>query len=170
MKGKCIKSAGDASTFIVHGKGKPMMGEDYYLEPAKNGTQEQNKAFHALVLEFFKSGQHSYNISSFDDLKNCIKKSLGAGFDSFVYIDIQNNKNRDGKAHYKMFDVKNTNKIPLYIREDPYMKDMIRGKLKSWGRYTKKERTSTIDGLIAEMKEAGVNSEKFEEILRGMGD
>jgi DNA-binding transcriptional regulator YhcF (GntR family) len=45
---------------------------------------------------------------------------------------------------------------------------MVYGILKSWHDYTKKERTETIDRLIAEMLQAGVNSNKFHEILRSM--
>jgi len=45
---------------------------------------------------------------------------------------------------------------------------MLYGLLKSWADYTKKERTETIDRLIAEMIQAGINSGKFHEILDGM--
>ncbi len=166
MKGICTVASGEVCNFRIADKTLPEVGAYYYIEPAKNGTQEQNKAFHALVLEFFKSGQHSYDIGSFDELKNCIKRSLGAGFDSFVYIAMVQ---KDEYVSYpKMFDAKTIGDIPEIVKSDPNMKSMIRGKLKSWSKYTKKERTSTIDNLIAEMKEAGVNSEKFDEILSGM--
>ncbi len=168
MKGMCSVASGEACTFIVHGKEQPEVGGYYYLESAKNGTQEQNKAFHALVLEFFKSGQHSYDIGSFKELKDCVKKSLGVGFESFVFVQLE--QTDENNYHCKMYDAKTIEDIPQHIKNDPYMKDMIRGKLKSWSNYTKKERTNTIDNLIVEMKEAGVNSAKFDEILSGMGD
>jgi hypothetical protein len=41
-------------------------------------------------------------------------------------------------------------------------------RLKSWAGYSKKERQMTIDNLISEMMQAGVNDRHFEEILRGM--
>jgi len=168
VKGRCTVASGEVCNFRIADKTLPEVGAYYYIEPAKNGTQEQNKAFHALVLEFFRSGQHSYDISSFDKLKDCIKRSLGAGFDSYVYAQLE--QTDEDKFHCKMYDAKKIEDIPQRVKDDPYMKDMIRGKLKSWSKYTKKERTSTIDNLIAEMKTAGVNSEKFDEILRGMGD
>ena len=55
------------------------------------------------------------------------------------------------------------------VRRDPELKNLARGRLKSWADYTKKERTETIDRLISEMHQAGVNSTKFSEILEGMG-
>jgi hypothetical protein len=37
--------------------------------------------------------------------------------------------------------------------------------VKSWGDYTKRERMESIDRLISEMIQAGVDSRKFHEIL-----
>ncbi len=173
MKGLCTVACGEVVTLNIRGGDLPNVGEEYYLEPAKSGSQEQNRLFHSLVLEFFKSGMHSYDVRSFEDLKNCIKKSLGVGFDSYVYVDVvftDGGEYCENTYHHKMFDAKTLNDIPDKIKSDPYMKDMIRGKLKSWSKYSKKERTSTIDNLITEMIEAGVHSKKFEEILNGIGD
>ena len=49
------------------------------------------------------------------------------------------------------------------------MKQVIRGKLKSWSDYSKKERMKTMDILIKEMLQVGVSSKKFDEILEGIG-
>jgi hypothetical protein len=166
IKGLCTVSTGSVVNLLVEGE-LPEVGHYYYLESATEGTSAQNKTFHALVMEYFKSGQHSYDCSDFADFKNQIKRHLGAGFEGFVYIDIKTDK-KTGKTHYKMFDVKKIEQIPLYIREDPDMKDMIRGKLKSWSNYTKKQRKNTIDNVISEMHQAGVNTPKFEEILKGL--
>ena len=65
----------------------PEVGRKYALEDATDGTQAQNRAFHPLVMEFFKSGCHSYTCSSWQELKDFIKRDLGAGFESFVYAD-----------------------------------------------------------------------------------
>ena len=43
-------------------------------------------------------------------------------------------------------------------------------KVISWTDYTKTERTSAIDKLIAEMHQAGVQTAKFYEILKGMDE
>ena len=141
----------------------PEVGHYYFLESATEGTGAQNRAFHALTMEYFKSGMHSYNADSYDNFREQIKKSLGIGFEGFVYIDWDLEH-----THYKMYDVKNKEDIPERILKDPDMKDMIRGKLKSWSKYTQKQRKQTIDNLIAEMLQAGVNSKKFQEILKGM--
>ena len=37
----------------------PEVGRKYALEDATDGTQAQNRAFHALVQEYFTSGCHS---------------------------------------------------------------------------------------------------------------
>ena len=78
-----------------------------------------------------------------------------------MYIDIV-----DGLP--VMREAKTFNYIPEYIRTDKDRNNYIRGRLKSWGDYSKKERTETIDKLIAEMIQAGVSSKKFTEILKGM--
>ena len=44
------------------------------------------------------------------------------------------------------------------------------GKLKSWAAYTKNERKKTLDRLISEMIQAGVQTKHFSEILEGMND
>jgi hypothetical protein len=44
----------------------------------------------------------------------------------------------------------------------------IRWRIKSWSRYTKKERSETIDRIISEMHQAGVQTKHFYEILNGM--
>ncbi len=166
MKGLVTVSTQSVVNLLIEGE-LPEVGHYYYLESATEGTSAQNKTFHALTMEYFKSGQHSYNADSYDDFKNQIKKSLGAGFESFVYIDKVLDNDAVGD-HYKMFDVKTKEDIPDYILNNSYMKDMIRGKLKSWSCYSKKQRKNCIDNVINEMLQAGVNSKKFEEILKGM--
>jgi len=51
---------------------------------------------------------------------------------------------------------------------EPVDEPVIKWRLKSWRDYSKKERMESIDRLIAEMVQAGVNSKKFSEILQGM--
>jgi hypothetical protein len=144
-------------------EGQPEVGKIYYLEDASSGTTAQNKAFHALVGEYFKSGCGSYEAKGFDEFRNCIKKSLGAGFEAFVYVNIVN-----GKA--VILDAKTFAEIPEEIRKDKDLKQLVRGRLKSWSDYTKKERREAIDKLISEMHQVGVQTNKFQEILKGMGD
>jgi len=118
------------------------IGLYYNVEKYHEGTEAQNKAFHALLQEYWCSGCHSYNVTSFEQFKEVIKLYLGAGVEE-----------------YENF-VSDTGK--------PLNKPITSYRIKSWSMYTKKERTSTIQNLISEMHQAGVSSKKFEEILRGL--
>jgi len=151
--------------YMVESKDIPIIGRKYNLEDAVSGTAAQNKAFHALLNEYYISGMHSYGKIDLVQFKKLIKKNLGAGFESFIYVEIDYNTFGQ-KPQIK--DAKTYLDIPLEIRQNPDMKDIIRGKLKSWADYTKKERMKTMDNLISEMKQVGINSAKFEEILDGM--
>jgi hypothetical protein len=136
-------------------------GTWYNAEPSDEGTLAQNKAFHALCQEYYRSGCHSYPAFSFKEFRKYIKKYLGAGFEAYVYI-IQT---PDG---FMWAETKRYKDIPKNIAKDKDGKPLIKGKLKSWADYTKKERKETIDRLISEMYQAGVQTRKFYEILDGM--
>jgi len=160
LKGLCLATNGDVSQLSFVGE-VPEEGHYYTMEDAATGTGAQNRTFHSLVQEYWRSGQHSYDADSFMVFRNMIKRNLGAGFESFIYADVVDLKP-------VIHDVKNYDHIPKYIRKDPDMKQMIRGRLKSFSTYTKKERKEVIDRLIAEMDQAGVNSKKYQEIIQGM--
>lgn len=160
IKGLVTVSTGSDVQLLVGGE-MPEVGQYYYLESATEGTGAQNRAFHALTMEYWKSGQHSYNADNYNDFRNQIKRTLGAGFECFIYVLLHS-------GSPKIYDAKTIDDIPEEVRTDPDMKDTVRGRLKSWSDYTKKQRTSTIDNLISEMLQAGINSKKFEEILKGM--
>ncbi len=130
----------------------PEEGKTYLLEDATNGSLAQNKAWHALLQEYWRSGQHSYRADSFLGFRDLIKRDLGAGFEAYVYAD-------DSGLH----KVKHLDDVPDHVPQSHVM-----GKLKSWGKYTKKQRRETIDLLISTMIQAGVNTKKFHEILDGM--
>jgi len=165
MKALVTVASGEVVQLLITGGDLPEVGKYYNLEDAIEGTGAQNRTFHALTMEYFRSGQHSYDADSYDEFKNQIKRSLGQGFDSYVYIDAV----FDGEeTHYKMFDAKKYTDIPEHILNDKYMKDQVKGKLKSWADYSKKQRKQCIDNIIAEMMQAGVNTPKFQEILKGM--
>jgi len=154
---------------VISEKDRPTIGRSYFLEDAETGTGKQNRAFHGLIQEYWKSRQHSYKVDNFNDFRNQIKRSLGEGFESYVYVDWEQ-KIIDKEVVYKarIHSVKNIKEIPEYIRKDPDIRLMIRGKLKSWADYTKKQRINCIDNLITEMDEVGVNTKKYQEIREGM--
>ena len=114
----------------------------------------RHKAFHALVQEYWKTGLHSYPVTTFADFREYIKKDLGAGFEEFCYItpDKKRKKSKERPTE-------------VYVENgEPF----IFGRLKSWADYTKRERRETIDRLLAEMYQAGVNTAHFQEIVKGM--
>ena len=102
----------------------------------------KNRAFHALVQEYWRSGAHSYNARNFKHFRELIKLYLGAG----------------PEKYYSLVD----------DCGKPTPEPRISWRVKSWADYTKKERTETIDRLISEMIQAGVNTKKFREIIDGM--
>lgn len=153
-----IKTGGE---YEATSKSMPVVGRTYTLEDAATGTTAQNKAFHALIGEYWKSGCHSYQASNFEDFRNQIKRHLGAGFEAFVYAVII-----DGRP--VILDAPTYQDIPVEVRRDPALKQLVRGRLKSWADYTKKERRETMDRLISEMMQAGVQTLKFMEILEGL--
>ena len=117
------------------------VGHYYNVEPINAGTGEQNRAFHSLLQEYWRSGLHSYNAKNFQHFRELIKLYLGAG----------------AERYYSLVDSEGKPSEPR-----------ISWRVKSWANYSKRERTETIDRLIAEMIQAGINTNKFNEILRGM--
>jgi hypothetical protein len=141
----------------------PQIGMKYVLEEAESATGEQNRLFHALVSEYWSSGMSSHKATDFDAFRDEIKLKLGAGFEKIVYATVE-----DGKP--VIVQVKRLDEVPPHVLKDPDLKKMVLAKLKSWSAYTKKERTQTIDRLIAEMHQAGVNTKHFQEIMSGIAD
>jgi hypothetical protein len=118
------------------------VGKYYNAELADEGTERQNKTFHALIQCYWTSGCHSYNARSYEHFRALMKLYLGAGTEKYYSL-----VNEDGT------------KCP---------NGRIAYRLKSWSDYTKKERQLTIDNIINEMFLVGVNSNRFNEILHGM--
>jgi hypothetical protein len=139
--------------YIAQSSDVPIVGRGYALEDATTGTGAQNRAFHALIGEYFRTGLHSYPARTFAEFRDYIKRDLGAGFESFVYAC------PDGVKK-----VKTREEIPAEYNNAKF----ALGRLKSWSDYTVKQRTETIDRLIAEMDQAGVNTPKYQEIRKGM--
>jgi len=148
--------------YIEQSKDAPEVGRAYNLEDATTGTGAQGRTFEALVMVYWKAGVHpKYGGCPYEEFRDQIKRTLGAGFAYYVYADIV-----DGKP--KIYKVKKFDEIPDHVRQDPDMQDMIRGRLKSRAHYTKKELQKTIDALIDDMLAAGVANKKFDEILNGL--
>jgi hypothetical protein len=112
--------------------------------PTRWGTDQQNRAFHALLGEYWKSGLSSYE--SYDDMRDTFKLRA-AGADEYIFIE-------DGKVRH----VKSLDDVKGRYAEVP----------KSWADFTVEQRKDAIDEVIREATMAGINSRKWEEILRGM--
>jgi hypothetical protein len=121
---------------------KLKVGCHYTVELADEGTDAQNRTFHALLQCYWASGCHSYDARSYEHFRALIKLYLGAGMEKFYNL-----ANADG--------------TPCPQGRPDY-------RLKSWGDYSKKERQMAINNLVSEMTQVGVNTNHFEEILRGM--
>ena len=114
--------------------------------PTRWGTDQQNRAFHALLGEYWKSGLSSYE--SYDDMKDTIKLRI-AGADEYIFIE-------NGKVRH----VKSLDEVKGRYAEVP----------KSWADFTLEQRRDAIDEVIREATTAGVNSKKWDEIITGMQD
>jgi len=164
IKGLCIGSSEGVYEFSFEGE-EPEEGKSYLLEDSINGSLAQNGLFHSLVLEYWKSGKSSRKDLEYDDFRDRIKRWLGKGFDGFWYFEVVE---RNGKYFPKKTFVKKKEEIPEEIRNDPDHSEFIYGRLKSWSSYTLTQRRKTIDNLIIEMLKVGVNSKKFNDILKGI--
>jgi hypothetical protein len=138
---------------------KLVIGKYYNYEPADTGSLAQGRAFHSLLQTFWASGLHSYIAKSFQEFKDYIKRDLGAGAEYYVYVK------KDGLLRAK---TKDRDEAVQEAAVDRYGRPVVWMRLKSWADYTKKERTETIDLLISEMHQVGVQTKKFYEILKGM--
>ena len=147
--------------FTTKSRDLPVEGQEYILETATDGSSAQNKATHALIQEYFKSGCYSDNANTWLELKEFLKRRIGEGFETFLYFD----KDDISKG---LQEAKVYTDIPEHIRTSKNRKSFIKGKLKSWSDYTQKQRREFIDHLIAEMNTAQVQTAKFYEIIAGM--
>lgn len=125
-------------------------------------SRQQNNLFHSLLKCFWDS-----KCSSFESYKNM----------RFHYKDI---------AHLIEYvfqnDLKESTKqilwrvikiLPIEESERKKVIELLRGKIlieHSWAESTKGMAKIAIDQLLNDMHEAGVNSKKFEEILKGLGE
>ena len=155
------------NSFICIDEKQPEVGRKYNLEDAASGTEAQNRLFHALVSEYYTSGLWSYHGSGYKqgatlhEFREIIKRKLGAGFEVIYYADYV-----DEKAI--ICQCKTIEDIPIHVRSDPDMRKCIQGRLLSWTKYSKKQRRETVDKLISEMHQVGVNTPHFNEILDGI--
>ena len=115
--------------------------------PRQPGSDKQNRAWHSLIGEYWKSGCSSYDC--YEDMRDALKLRI-CGAKEYIWLDDV------GHQH--------TAKIIDEIPRGAYYVAVP----KSWTDFSKGERAEMIDSTIQEMVEAGVNSRKFDEILQGL--
>lgn len=142
-------------------EGKPKLAAVYELVEYNAQTDQQRKLFNPLVRLYYNSGCYSYPASNWLELRDQIKKNLGAGFERYEYV---NDK----------FQIKRVNilkDIPKYVWKDfrAGNDQRIKGVLKSMADYTRKEMITACDSLIREMLSNDVHhtsqAKKFNDIL-----
>lgn len=163
MTGKCIKEIGGEYTFSFM-YSSPIVGHDYDLEEATEGTEKQRNTREALIMAYWKAGVHpKYGGEGYTTFRDKLKRDIGAGFDKYIYAVIVDNKP-------KIKTAKKKEDIPHEVLSDPDMKDMIQGKLKSCSRYGKKANASFIDNIILDGTANGCNTTEWNNIINGMND
>jgi hypothetical protein len=161
IKGLVTVSTDSEVSLLIEGE-LPIVGKYYILEDAIHGTSAQRRTREALIAEYWKSGVHpKYGGDGYTDFRDKLKRDMGEGFDKYIYGYIENNK-------AKTKEVKKKEDIPSYILNDPDMIEIVKGRLKSCTIYTKKQNANFIDNIINDMLANGVNTSKFQQILKGM--
>ena len=125
-------------------------------------SRQQNALFHSLLSCFWDSG-----CSSFESYKNM----------RFHYKDIAHLIEyvftNDLKEETKQALWRVLKKLPIDESEKKKVIELLKGKVlieHSWAESTKGMAKVAIDQLLNDMFQAGVNSKKFEEILRSIGE
>lgn len=135
------------------------VGKNYILYDADNHTAQQRKTAHKLISIWFKSGLWNYDTLDYAEFRDHLKKDYGEGFDRYQYAD----------DNYNIIRVKDIAEIPEYILNDLQDHPLrVKGVLKSFTRYTKKQVMEFIDNLINAMISAGVNSKEFSDLMGGL--
>jgi len=162
--------------YSIESKDPPEVGRYYDLEDSVFGTAAQNRAFHSLLFAFWnwmhktdtfqiEADGKGYDLTTPDpdSFKELFKARYCDGFDHYEYADIIDKKVLMVKE--KIFD-----NIPDYVIDDFHTGNRfrIKGVLKSWTKYTKKERKTAIDTLLTIIYNSGCDDKKVYEIIDGM--
>lgn len=142
--------------YLVSGLPDVNVGDRFVMQTTEEaGTEKQNRLFHKLLHEIYKSRAWSFEGVSeaqhdgmcWDDFRDLIKLKLGAGAEYYKYLDNFGNK-KTSKRRPKPGEYQVCFDIP-----------------KSWRDYTKEERSETIDRVISWAEAMGMGY-LCEEILK----
>ena len=175
MKCRCIGNDELEFYFKVESGESPTVGTLYTLEDATFGTAAQNRAFHSLLDAFYtwmeKTDQFQFDDNGriFDfrtpsqhDFREFFKYKYGAGFTHIEYVD----------GSFCMNRVKDLSEVPAIVLDDfnNGNRGRIKGVLKSWTSYTKRERKAAIDSLFNIIKAVSCHDKRVNKIMKGMCD
>lgn len=136
------------------------------LDDKSMKSDEQNKLFHSLLGIFWDSGCSSYETA---DKMRFHYKDI-AGLITYEYISGLNKNTR--LLLWKILLIsKFKNLVPE--QQNNRVNELLKGKVfkeKSWSYVSKKKATEAIQALIDDMYKAGVNSPKFEEVMKTIGE
>ena len=125
-------------------------------------SRQQNALFHSLLSCFWDSG-----CSSFESYK-----SMRFHYKDIAHL-IEYVFTNDLKEETKQMLWRAVKLLPIDESERKKVVELLKGKTlieHSWAESTKGMAKIAIDQLLNDMHEAGVNSKKFEEILKGLGE
>ena len=150
----------------VNAKG---MREDIVISmqnPDQYKTNKQNKFFHDLLDEYWISGQSSYEDA--EKMRDKFKGVAGL-IEEITIIKPLKASLQAKRAIFQCLSILLENKAISSIEYKEICRrlrgEQIQQKTGSWSDVKKKPATIAIDCLITEMKDSGVNSKKFNEIL-----
>jgi transposase-like protein len=113
--------------------------------PKKSGTEEQNRAFHALINEFWLTGCSSY--PNYETMRDSYKLRAGGAKEYKIATEngVVTSKTLEGYEGY----------ISIAIP-------------KSWSEFNREQRMKAIDLVLADIYQSGASSKKLDEIIGGL--
>lgn len=132
------------------------------LDEKQYKTKKQNNLFHSLLMCFWESRLSSFE--SYEDLRNHYKRIAHL-------CDVKfENRLKDTTKNILWRAIK---LLPLPKSELDEIVELIKGRTitwRSWADCSKEMAKITLDQLINDMINAGVNSKKFNEIMRELNE
>ena len=145
--------------------GVEIKGEYGYLEVLEEKqykSRRQNALFHSLLMCFWESKLSSFD--SYEELRNHYKRIA-----HLCEVQWENTlPEQVKKILWKAIKL-----LPIQKRYLDEICELLRGRVvtwHSWSECSKEMARLTLDQLLNDMHDAGVNSKKFEEILKGLGE
>lgn len=132
------------------------------LDDKQYKSKKQNNLFHSLLMCFWESKLSSFD--SYEDLRNHYKRIA-----HLCDVKFENNLPEQVKSIlWKAIQI-----LPIPKRYLDEICELLKGRTvtwRSWADCSKEMARITLDQLISDMINAGVNSKKFNEIMRELNE